>query len=52
MRTDDYLARAAECDRLATTAADAEMKRQFAEIARHWRELAKSIESVHPKDQR
>jgi hypothetical protein len=51
MRTEDYLARAAECDRLATTTADAEMKRQFAEIARHWRELAKSVESLRPKDQ-
>jgi hypothetical protein len=39
-RAEQYLARAAECDRLAATTVDHEIKRQLAELARHWRDLA------------
>jgi hypothetical protein len=45
-RSERYLARAAECERLAIIANDQQIKRQFAEVARHWRELATASEQA------
>jgi hypothetical protein len=39
-RSEHYLARAAECERMAAAAKDPDIKHRFLEIARYWRELA------------
>jgi hypothetical protein len=42
-RADDYLARAAICERLAKGATDPEMKRLLEDLANQWRDLATRI---------
>jgi hypothetical protein len=39
-----YRAKAAECEQKAKEATDPEVNRDYAELARQWRELAEQIE--------
>ena len=39
-RQEEFRARAAECEELAKQARDPEVKRQYEDLARQWRELA------------
>jgi len=45
-RTDDYRARAAECERKAMEADDPDAKKDFADAARYWRDLADQAERL------
>ena len=48
-RAEAYLAKAAECERLAARIVDGEAKRRLTEVAQYWRELAQSVERLEPK---
>jgi hypothetical protein len=45
-RAEEYRAHANECDRRAATARDPEVKSQFDELARQWREMANQIDRM------
>jgi hypothetical protein len=47
-KSDEYRARAAECEDQAASAADDEVKFQFREFARQWREMAKRLDEDGP----
>jgi hypothetical protein len=42
-KAEEYRAKAAECEQRARQAHDAAAKRDFEELARHWRQLADLI---------
>jgi hypothetical protein len=43
----EYRARAAECTRIAYSQQDADMRRQWLELARQWHVLATQVEEMH-----
>jgi hypothetical protein len=47
LRSDDYRARAAECQERAKVARDPEVRRQFEELAHQWAEMAVQDERMN-----
>jgi len=45
-RTERYLAKAAQCESAATSAADRAMMALYLELARQWRQLANQVETL------
>jgi hypothetical protein len=45
-RTERYLAKAAQCEAAATSAADRAMMALYLELARQWRQLANQVETL------
>jgi hypothetical protein len=45
-RTERYLAKAAQCESAATSAADSAMMALYLELARQWRQLANQVETL------
>ena len=45
-KAEDFRAKAAECDKLASRASDAEARRMFQEAADNWRVMAKQAERM------
>ena len=45
-RTERYLAKAAQCESAATSAADRAMMALYLELARQWRQLAHQVETL------
>ena len=43
-QADEYRARAADCERRAAQARDAVVRKDYAEMARQWREMAAQID--------
>jgi hypothetical protein len=45
-RADEYRAKAAECDHRAAATPYSDIKEQFEDLARSWREMAKQAERI------
>ena len=45
-KADEYRAKAAECDQRAAATPDVDIKQQFEDLARQWREMAKQTERM------
>jgi hypothetical protein len=45
-RAQQYRAKAAECDQRAATTEHADIKEQFEELARQWRDMAEQIDRI------
>ena len=45
-RAEEYRGHANECDQRAATARDSEVRSQFEELARQWREMANQIDRM------
>jgi hypothetical protein len=48
-KADEYRAKAAECDHRAAATSDIDIKEQFEDLARQWREMAKQAERTFRK---
>ena len=47
-KADQYRTKAVECDKRVAVALDADIKEQFEDLARQWREMAKQVERMFP----
>jgi hypothetical protein len=45
-KSEEYRAKAAECDQRAASIRDTEVKAHYQELARQWREMANQIERM------